>query len=73
MSKTAFEVRADLLKLALDILQIPVSEARVALIGEWHLARHNDATVPHPVLPDFPTTGDIIAEAKKLNEFVSNG
>jgi len=72
MSKTGYEIRLELLKLALDILQIPVAEARNTLVGEWHLAKELDPSVPHPVLPNFPNTEDIIAEANKLNNFVSN-
>lgn len=73
MSKTPYEVRMELLKLSFDILQTPVLETRGTLVGEWHMAKEHNPAVPHPVLPDFPNTEDIIAEAKKLNEFVSNG
>ena len=73
MSKTLYEIRLDLLKLATEILHQPVSEARATLVGEWHIARESNSNIPHPILPDFPTSADIIAEAKKLNEFVSNG
>lgn len=73
MSKTPYEVRLDLLKLATEILQTPISEARATLVGEWHIAREQNSNLPHPKLPDFPTTSDIITEAKKLNDFVSNG
>ena len=74
MSKTPYEIRLDLLKLATEILQVPVHEQRGTLINEWYALKDNDQPhTPHPSLPDFPTATDIIAEAKKLNEFVSNG
>lgn len=73
MSITPYELRLNLLKLATDILQVPVLEKRNALINEWHCVKELDPNAPHPTLPDFPSTNDIIAEAEKLNKFVSNG
>jgi|688.fasta_scaffold466536_1 hypothetical protein len=73
MSKTPYEIRLDLLKLAAEILQVPVHEKRGTLINEWHCVKEQNPSTPHPTLPDFPSTNDIIAEAEKLNKFVSNG
>jgi hypothetical protein len=70
---TPFMIRLDLLKLATEILQVPVHEKRGTLVNEWHAMKELDPSTPHPTLPDFPTTNDIIAEAEKLNKFVSNG
>ena len=49
--KSPYEIRADLLRLAFDILQVKAS------VEESGIA---------------PTAEEVIAEAKKLNEFVSN-
>jgi hypothetical protein len=73
MSKTPYEIRLDLLKLATEILQVPVHEKRGVLVNQWHCEKERNPEKPHPTLPDFPTTTDIIAEAEKLNKFVSNG
>ena len=73
MSKTPYEIRLDLLKLATEILQTPVFQKRDALVGEWHSEKEHDSSLPFPTLPDFPNTNDIVAEAEKLNKFVSNG
>ena len=73
MSKTPYEIRLDLLKLATEILQVPVHEKRGSLVNEWYALKDIDPHTRYPTLPDFPTSTDIIAEASKLNEFVSNG
>jgi hypothetical protein len=80
MSKTPYEIRLELLKLATEILQTPVHQKRADLMNEYmsdrecHQAQHEPASRPEfPNLPDYPTTADIIAEADKLNQFVSKG
>lgn len=73
MSKTPYEIRLDLLKLATDILQGPIHDRRGTLVNEWHTMKERNPDVPFPILPEFPTTNDIIAEAEKLNKFISNG
>jgi hypothetical protein len=40
---------------------------------QWNAARDVNPNAPFPTMPKAPTTEDIIAEAKKLNEFVSHG
>lgn len=67
------EVRLELLRLAQGLLFDPVFSKRDTLINEFEYKKDLDATVPYPTLPSFPTTEDIIAEAEKLNKFVSNG
>jgi hypothetical protein len=73
MSKTPYEIRLELLKLANDILTTPVYQNRDALREEFHskVTDHNRGEVPFPALPSFPTTDSIIAEAERLNKFVS--
>jgi hypothetical protein len=73
MSKTPYEIRLDLLKLANEILVTPVFQKRDALREEYHskLTDDNRGKSPYPVLPDFPSATDIVAKAEELNKFVS--
>lgn len=59
--KTSYEIRADLLQLAFDILSAQADQERAMAA-----LTHN----PTNVTP--PTTDAVIAEATKLNRFVSN-
>jgi hypothetical protein len=81
-SKTPFEIRTELLQQAQTILFERNMTERMRLENDWNTQRevafamreNGQATA----LPEFPvlplvTTEDIIAEARKLNEFVSNG
>jgi hypothetical protein len=73
MSKTPYEIRLDLLKLANEILTTPVFQKREALREEYHskLTDANRESTSYPVLPDFPSATDVIVKAKELNDFVS--
>ena len=73
MSKTPYEIRLELLTLAKEILQAPVYEKRNKLSDEYHskLTDANRGSLPFPTMPDFPSTTDIVAEAEKLNVFIS--
>ena len=71
MSKTPYEIRLELLKLANEVLTTPVFKKREALIQEFHSKFDSDKNAAFPSLPDFPTTDTVIAEAEKLNKFVS--
>jgi len=78
MSKTPYEIRLDLLKLAKESLFEPVFARREARIQEWHASReiYPNETAPRdlqpfPTLPDFPSTSEIVAKAEELNRFVS--
>ena len=75
MSKTPYEIRLDLLKMANEILVTPVFQTRDALMQEYHskLTDANRETHPFPILPEFPGSADIIAKAIELNKFVSQG
>jgi len=72
MSKTPYEIRLELLKLAKDSLYEPIYQKRNALSDEYHskLTEANRESHPFPTLPDFPTTTDIIAKAEELKKFV---
>lgn len=73
MSKTPYEIRLELLKLANEILVTPVYQRREALMNEYHskLTDENRSSVPFPTLPEFPTTETIVSEAERLNKFIS--
>ena len=73
MSKTPYEIRLELLKLANEILVTPVHQNRDARLQEYHskLTDANRETVQFPTLPDFPSSTDIVAKAEELNKFIS--
>ncbi|MFZ4600046.1 MAG: hypothetical protein ACOYNN_15515 [Terrimicrobiaceae bacterium] len=71
MSKSPYEIRLDLLKLANEILATPVFQKRDALTQEYFSKKEIDPSVSYPNLPSFPDTEAIIEEAEKLNRFVS--
>ena len=73
MSKTPYEIRLDLLRLAKESLFEPYFYARSNKELEWSAQRDVNPSAPFPVMPTAPTSEDIISEAKKLNEFVSKG
>ena len=72
MSKTPYEIRLELLKMANEILVTPVFQTRDAMLQEYHskLTDMNRAELPFPTLPDFPSSTDIIAKAEELKKFV---
>jgi hypothetical protein len=78
MSRTPYEIRLELLKLANEVLTTPIFQRRDALIQEWQASRETYANEtgprdprPFPTLPDFPSTSEIVAKAQELNRFVS--
>lgn len=73
MSKTPYELRVELLKLANEICVTPIFQRREALMNEYHskLTDETRQSIPFPTLPEFPTTETIISEAERLNRFVS--
>ena len=72
MSKSPYEIRLDLLRLAKESIFEPYFYERSNLEMQWNAARDVNPNAPFPPMPKAPTTEDIILEAKKLNEFVSN-
>ena len=77
MSKTPFEIRLELLKMAKEMLESDFFSTKERLQQEWQakVARSNDTNSPlpeHPTIPPFPSASDIIDRAKALNMFVSN-
>jgi hypothetical protein len=71
MSKSPYEIRLDLLRLAKETLYEPYFFQRSALEQQWSAKRDIDPNTPYPEMPTAPTTEDVIAEAEKLNSFVS--
>ena len=72
MSKTPYEIRLELLKMANEILVTPIFQTRQALTDEYHskLTDANRGTLPFPTLPDFPNTLQVVAKAEELKKFV---
>ena len=71
MSKTPYEIRLELLKMANEILQTPIYQKRDALLQEYHskITDANRETLPFPTLPDFPSSTDIVSKAEELKKF----
>jgi hypothetical protein len=81
-NKTPFEIRTELLQQAQSILFEKNMAERMRLENDWSVHRdiatiqsHNGVNSYVPLFPQMPavTTEEIIEEARKLNEFVSNG
>jgi len=77
MSKTPYEIRLELLKLANEILTTPVHSNRESAMQEFHSSRTTFEgeeaprnPLPFPTLPEFPTTADIVEQAEELKKFV---
>ena len=72
MSKTPFEIRLELLKMAKDIVFEPVYQKRQTLVDEHHckITDENRASLSYPTLPDFPSSADIVAKAEELKKFI---
>lgn len=72
MSKTPYEIRLELLKMANEILVTPIFQSREAKLQEYHskLTDRNRETHPFPSLPDFPTSTEVVAKAEELKKFV---
>ena len=72
MSKTPYEIRLELLKMANEILVTPVFQSRQALSDEYHskLTDANRGTLPYPTFPEFPSSTDIVVKAEELKKFI---
>ena len=73
MNKTPYEIRLDLLHLAKNSLFESIHTKRSILEMQWSANREFNPNEPFPEMPEFPRSEEIIAEAQKLNEFVSKG
>lgn len=77
MSKTPFEIRLELLKMAKEMLEHDYFTSKEMLLNVWHMqaaaAQELQKEVPStPKLPAYPSTDDVIKKAKELNIFISN-
>ena len=70
MSKTPYEIRLELLKLANEILLTPVYNKRSSMEMEWSAKREVNPAEPFPVMPEFPTSADVVSKAEELKKFV---
>ena len=82
MSKTPYELRFEVLTMAQAIIIENLINERIRLENDWnverdraHLRMSNGEThITVPAFPEIPKidTNDVIALARKLNEFVSD-
>lgn len=77
MSKTPFEIRLELLKMAKDLLTDTYYSKREPVQNHWHYSaeaakEHGLPVPPAPEFGNFPDDRDIVSLASKLNEFVSH-
>ena len=65
MSKTPYEIRLDLIKMAQDQLN-------QRYYNQFEVARHNAQIASRPLneVPEFPSTEQLLLEAEKLKQFV---
>ena len=72
MSATPYELRAQLLKQAEQILMFRYQRTYDTIRENTHITLQKDSNFDHTavVYPAMPTTEDIIAEAEKLYKFV---
>ena len=83
MTKTPYEIRLDLLAMAQGILSEQTMNLRIQLENDWNMscerereiATRMNSAIAVPKFPNVPqyNEDDVIAMAKKLNDFVSNG
>ena len=78
MSKTPFEIRLELLRMAKEMLEADYFSTKDKLQNEWQIkvSRANETNEPlpqYPIIPPFPTATEVIGKAMTLNIFVSNG
>lgn len=76
MSKTPFEIRLELLKMAKEMLEQDYFAKREQISSDWNsqinLAMNNSTSLPaHPGFPDYPSELDVIQKAQILNTFIS--
>ena len=68
MSKTPYEIRLDLIKMAQDQLN-------QRYYNQFEVAKHNAQIASSPLneVPEFPSTEQLLLEAEKLKSFVDKG
>lgn len=76
MSKTPFEIRLELLKMAKEMLEQDYFSKREQISSDWNsqvnaAMNSNIAPPVHPGFPEYPSELDIIQKAHVLNSFIS--
>jgi hypothetical protein len=76
--KNPYEIRLEILQMAKDLLYEAWNAKNFALQDHYNMkmqrAMETESELPVPYEPQpFPSERDIIAKARELNEFVSNG
>lgn len=77
MSKTPYEIRLEVLKMAQDAELQNYHANREALMNNWQVqvdvARQYDRPIPiMPTMPAFPTQEAVVNKAQFLGEFINN-
>ena len=77
-SKTPFELRLEMLQMARQILERNWEMQRDIAFRTWdgmieaaHKANEAMPKMPDSMIPKFPTLDEIMAQAEKMNSFVS--
>jgi hypothetical protein len=76
MSKTPFEIRLELLKMAKEMLEQDYFAKREQVSSDWNsqvnVCMNNNMSPPaHPGFDSYPSEMDIISKATVLNSFIS--
>lgn len=76
MSKTPFEIRLELLKMAKEMLEQDYYGKREQVSSDWNsqvtVCMNNNVAPPaHPGFDFYPSELDVIAKATVLNGFIS--
>jgi hypothetical protein len=76
MSKTPFEIRLELLKMAKEMMEQDYFAKRDKISNEWHSSvemhsKLNMTPPEYPELPPYPSEQEIIDKAQALNNFIS--
>jgi hypothetical protein len=72
MTKTPYEIRLEVLRLANEILCNGHHSDRLELEQKFHSDYEKDKNTKFPTLPKAPTTEQVLLEAERLNTFISN-
>jgi hypothetical protein len=77
MSKTPYEIRLEVLKMAQDAELQNYHANREAIMNNWQVqvdtARQYSQPVPAmPAMPPFPTQEAVVSKAQFLGEFINN-
>jgi hypothetical protein len=77
MSKTPYEIRLEVLKMAQEAEMQNYHANREALMNNWQVqvdtARQYNQPIPTmPAMPAFPTQEAVVSKAQFLGEFINN-